>query len=405
MTTSVKALAHCLGLSDEVSVRTKLLPRAESGRPGRPGIPLSGQVSLLKVMRYLEWQWCDGANYLKMPVPADLRSPSREEAQIAVDGVAEKVTLFMGKSDWELDWHIHPRLDEQVMTQLQAVGRLRGTLFCEWMGVDRWEDELLGRQWWSSDMDGILSLRWPLPDARSGAETASEHWSLVEDDNQGGSAEIVADINNTAKRGNARIVGGRVYLQGAFVMDDPNDTDDHAHLEIHPLDSVAYAMDGDGAVLAQRGTDTSWPRSTVVWRVGVITNAGFHRINGCGFLERDRTTVWYLDLPTLAGLPTISVRVDDSEPGFWHSPSNSRYTGRGIRDVDVQPRPDGSDRDISAFPIDPSDGRRKLRVEVTMARPDDWGGLFLRDYRMTARSVVAGADQPGAPPDLDIRLA
>ena len=179
----------------------------------------------------------------------------------------------MGKSDWELDWHIFPRLDEPVVTRLQAVGQLRGTLFCEWMGVDRWEDEILGRQWWSSDMDRILSLRWPLPDARSGAETASEHWSLVEDDNQGGSAEIVADINNAAKRGNARIVGGRVYLQGAFVMDDPTDTDEHAHLEIHPLDSVAYALDGDGTVLAQRGTDTSWPRSTVVWRVGVVTNA------------------------------------------------------------------------------------------------------------------------------------
>ena len=77
-----------------------------------------------------------------------------------------------------------------------------------------------------------------------------------------------------------------------------------------------------------------------------------------------------------------------------------------MRNVDVQPRPDGSDRDISAFPVDPSDGRRKLRVEVTMARPDDWGGLFLRDYRITARSVVASrADESGAPADADPRPA
>ena len=292
-----------------------MLPRAESGRPGRPGIPMSAEVSLLNVMRFLEWQWCDSANYLKM---GSLRTCDHRPGGGADRGrrCGREGHAVHGEVRLGARLAYFPRLDEPVVTRLQAVGQLRGTLFCEWMGVDRWEDEILGRQWWSSDMDRILSLRWPLPDARSGAETASEHWSLVEDDNQGGSAEIVADINNAAKRGNARIVGGRVYLQGAFVMDDPTDTDEHAHLEIHPLDSVAYALDGDGTVLAQRGTDTSWPRSTVVWRVGVVTNAEFHRINGCSFLEQDRTTVWYLDLPTLAGLPTIAVRVDDSEPGF-----------------------------------------------------------------------------------------
>jgi hypothetical protein len=386
----LKALAGCLGLSDDVSVRRDMVPRAETGRPGRPGFgQFQGDASLLKVMRYLDWQWCGGANYLKMPVPSELRSPAREEAQIAIDGIAQKVTLFMGKSDWELDWHIYPGLDAAVTSRLQQVGRLRGTLFCEWMGVDRWEDEIVGRQWWSSDMDRILSLRWPLPSPRAGAETASEHWSLVEDDNQGGSAEVVADLTDPAKRGNARIVGGRVYLQGAFVMDEPTDTDDHAHLEIHPLDSVAYAMEPTGAVLAIRGSDTDWPTRQVTWRVGVASNAGFHRINGCGFVRQERTTVWYLDLPTLAGLPTVAVQVTDTEPGFWHSPSNSRFGQRGVRAVDVQPAPDGVRRDISAFPVDPSDGRRKLRVSVTMAQPDDWGGLFLRDYRITADSVVA----------------
>ena len=299
-----------------------MLPRAESGRPGRPGIPMSAgglaaqrdalpRVAVVRQCQLLE----DGG-----PCGLAITVPRRRRSRSTV--WSRRSRCSWGSPTGSFDWHIFPRLDEPVVTRLQAVGQLRGTLlFCEWMGVDRWEDEILGRQWWSSDMDRILSLRWPLPDARSGAETASEHWSLVEDDNQGGSAEIVADINNAAKRGNARIVGGRVYLQGAFVMDDPTDTDEHAHLEIHPLDSVAYALDGDGTVLAQRGTDTSWPRSTVVWRVGVVTNAGFHRINGCSFLEQDRTTVWYLDLPTLAGLPLmIAVRVDDSEPGFGTPP-------------------------------------------------------------------------------------
>jgi len=398
MTTSLKGIADCLELSGTVSVRGDLFPPVEVGRPwplNRPGLGnLTGNVSLLRVMRYLEWQWCGGASYLKQPVPPEYRSPSREEAQILIDGIARRVSLFMGASDWELDWHIYPVLADSVRTRLEQIGRLRGdTLFCEWMVVNRWEDELFGRQWWSNDMDGVLSLRWPLPNPRSGAETASDHWSLVEDSHQGDESETVADMDDPLTRGNSAIAGGRVYLQGAFVNDLPTDDDEHNHLEIHPLDSVAYAKEADGQVLSARPTEPDWPDTTVVWRVGVVTNAGFHRINSCSFVRKERRTVWYLALPALAGLPTMGVSVTQTEPGFWHSPSNTRFSSRRVKNVTVTPPPDGLARDYTAFPVDPSDGRHKLRVDVTMETPDDWGGLFLRDFAIRARAVVVG----GAP--------
>lgn len=391
MTTSLRAIIRCLNLSGEVSVSGQLVPAAESGHPFRPGPgPMTGGASLLEVMRYLDWQRCGGANYLKRPVPPELRSPSREEAQIQVDGLVDRITLFMGRRDWELDWHVYPVLDAAVAARLAQVGTLKkGELFCEFMGIDRWEDEVIGRQWWSSDMDGILSLRWPVTNPKKGAETASAHWSLVEDDHQGGHGEVVAKAGEST-RDNAAIVGKRVYLQGAFVMDAPTDTDDHAHLEIHPLDSIAYARDGRGEVLSARGTDPGWPRATVVWRVGAVSNAGFHRINRCGFMTHDRTTVWYLDLPSDASFPTSGVRVTATAPGFWHFPSDTRFTSRGVRRVQVDPSPDGTRRGIGAFPMDPRDGRRKLRVEVTMRRPDDWGGLYLNDFRVVADSGVLG---------------
>jgi hypothetical protein len=181
--------------------------------------------------------------------------------------------------------------------------------------------------------------------------------------------------------------GGRVYLQGTFVKCDPT-ADDHNHLEIHPLDSVAYAKDVAGNVIAARPSETAWPDRTVVWRVGVVSNAGFHRINSCGFVRRRRTTVWYLTLPAQSSLPTMSISVDQNDPGFWHSPTNQRFTRRGVVNVAVDPPAYGQPHGIASFPIDPVDGRNKLRVEVTMERPDDWGGLFLRDFTIRARPPV-----------------
>jgi hypothetical protein len=41
-----------------------------------------------------------------------------------------------------------------------------------------------------------------------------------------------------------------------------------------------------------------------------------------------------------------------------------------------------------AVEVDPADGKRKLRVTVTMARPDFWGGMFARDYTIRVGNLV-----------------
>ena len=251
MTTSLRRLGSCIDVTGTLSVRDHLVPAAVLGSPlsGRPGLgSISGPISVLAVMRRVEWTRCGGANYLKVAAPVELRSPSREEAQVMVSGIASRVKLFMGRSDWELDWHVYLDLEEDVKTMLRRAGPLPSSgLYCELMGIDRWEDEIFGRQWWSSDFDGAFSLRWPLPNGRSGAETASEHWSLVADDDQGTNTPV-ADGSDPGSRTNAAIVGARVYLQGPLVNDNPTDTEDHNLLEIHPLDSIAYAKDATRAV-------------------------------------------------------------------------------------------------------------------------------------------------------------
>jgi hypothetical protein len=391
LTTSLRELGSCIDVTGTLSVKEHLVPAAEVGLPlSRPGLgPISGPISVLAVMRHVEWARCGGANYRKVAVPVELRSPSREEAQVLVSGIATRVKLFMGRRDWELDWHVYLDIEDDVKAMLSRAGPLDPSgLYSELMGIDRWEDELLGRQWWSSDFDGALSLRWPLPNARSGAETASEHWSLVADDDQGTNI-TVAQVSDPSTRTNAAIAGARVYLQGPLVNDTPTDTDDHNLLELHPLDSIAYAKDGEGRILTAKPTEAAWPDSIVHWRVAVMTNAGFHRINSCDFVKKERTTTWYLDLPTAAGLPGMFTDVTARSPGLWHSPSNTRYNSRGVKAAVSQPPADGALLDHTAFPADPADGRHKLRVSVTMEVPDDWGGIFLRDYTIRSRPLVA----------------
>ncbi len=63
--------------------------------------------------------------------------------------------------------------------------------------------------------------------------------------------------------------------------------------------------------------------------------------------------------------------LDKSRPG------GARYTDYGLVSKSY------------AIERDPADGKTKLRVTVTMARPDFWGGMFLRDYTITAQKPVA----------------
>lgn len=405
--TSLREIAHCVGVSGAISVQGKLVTLAR--RPDQCGgleLPPDGTVSVLRVMRHLEWCRCSsGCAYQKMPVPFEHRAPSGEEAQILIDGVAERVSLFMGQTDWELDWHIYPRLDDAVRTRLAQIGTLKhDTVFCEFMVVDDSHDETFGgRTWYSADMDPLLLLR-PVPG--TDAATASEHWSQVAAEARGwtgGENLEVADIDSDQTRDHAGIIGGRVYLQGAFVNDDD-------HLEIHPLDSIAYARDaGTGRVLTARATaedgPDNWPTRAVRWRVAAVTNAGGHRINNCTFLRKRRTTVWYLDLPSTARSAGASIVVKEGAPGFLYPavqhihlpwdplPTPERIPDRQVASVDVQPTPDGQPRRREDFPVDPMDRRDepwpKLKVTITMEEPADcedgpWdcGGYWLREYEI-----------------------
>ena len=180
MTTSLRRIAECVDKTGAVSIKDDLLPVAQTALPGIPAIdlPADGSISALRLMRHLEWFWCRGdCVFQKMPVPTRFRSPSGEEAQILLDGIAERVSLFMGSSDDELDWHIYPRLDEATKAALREVGPLEDDkLWCEWMASDHSHDETLGRQWWSSDMDNVLMLR-QLPDQRARPRPNTGVWS------------------------------------------------------------------------------------------------------------------------------------------------------------------------------------------------------------------------------------
>ena len=60
-----------------------------------------------------------------------------------------------------------------------------------------------------------------------------------------------------------------------------------------------------------------------------------------------------------------------------------------MKSVAVQPPANGADLSHTTFPVDPVDGRHKLRVTVTMDEPDDWGGIFLRDFTIHSRPLIA----------------
>lgn len=397
MTTSLRKAAKCAGITDDFSVRdvTHLAERL----PPFHGLqlPEDGTISTLALMRHLERHLCEaGSDYHKVPVPPELRSPSMEEGQILIDGIAREIALFMGRSDWELDWHIFPTLDQDVHDRLLQSGELsHDTLFCEFMVIDDSHDETLGRTWYSSDMDAVLMLATPPADNPDEWVTASEYWSARADDSQGSNVEVAA--LDSATRANSHLLAGRVYLQGVFVNDED-------HLEIHPLDSIAYAREfADSQTLLQaRAGDGAWPDSTLTWRVAAVTNAGGHRINNCDFLARARTTTWYLDLPGRArAADAVVTVVEDPTPRFRYPatqhhhlfppqlPETRWISERGVSRVTVQPPPDGRPRPTREYPRDPLDPQQwpKLKVTVTMDQPSDcegppWqcGGFWLRDY-------------------------
>ena len=335
----------------------------------------------------LRW-WADlgiFGSYPPLPLPKALRSPSGEPGQAVLAGMATKVSVFHGGTDDELDWHIYVRPDDadrrRLFSHLLEHGRGARAigfppraltesdleqLACEWMVLDGYDNSLFDEKFFSADVTTALMLAKPAWDISAEA---------ADDQNISGSTE---DATNDCRLTERR---ARVYLQGPLV----NDRAHSFKVEIHPLDSVAYALDERGEPLAIAPGSTSWPAARIHWRVAAFTNSSFHRINGADYLKRDRTTTWHLPVPTGVRSPSRGV-LTVSNPGFLNvarskgglddrRPTNSdRYESYGVvrQSANLAPNPHGRGT--------------VLTVSVTMAQPHDrWGGMFLGDYIVRAR--------------------
>jgi hypothetical protein len=304
-------------------------------------------------------------------VPPEFAGPSGEPGQIMVDGPATEVALFHGRSDDEDDWHVY--VDIPLSTSSKLVDYLAarnifvtmvqlGTLYSEIMTIDKYKFTWSDDKFYSADFTSSFSL----------FGTVHPAWEagLIAIDNQG----RVQDVSHYS-----RLIGGRTYLQGAFV----NDRDHGTLPEIHPLDSIAFAMDSAGMPISAKGGQTGWPRKYVKWRVGVFSNSSFHRIADESYIKKDRTTTWYLDLPrdAIAGGPTTpgNIRVTEERLRLWDGGNGYWYTGRLWRTLVPW-----------TIAVDPKDGRKKLKVTTIMQPPNKFGGIVVRDYTIQVNTVVNG---------------
>ena len=340
----------------------------------------------------LRW-WSDldiFGDYSPLPIHQDFRSRSGEPGQIELSGTASEIEVFHGGTDDELDWSISIRLDagqrhtlfnhllehaaNAKIAHADQPNSPTGTpltegelehIHCEWMVLDGYDNSLFDEKFFSADLTRTLMLQKKAWDIS--AEAAQKQGIT--------GAKVSATLDSLLCATNAY-----VRLQGAFV----NDLAHRFRVEIHPLDSLAYALDAQGRPLSATPDDlTRWPPTIVTWRVAAFTNSSFHRINEADYIQKERTSTWYLPLPGSARLPGFSTTVSASFPNF-----TNEARGRPGMD-DLRQTPDDQYRDygvrIQTFAIetDPLDGVRKLRVTVTM-RPasDRWGGMFLGEYTL-----------------------
>jgi len=285
-------------------------------------------------------------------------------------GVARRVSLYHGfwtefLIDRELDWHIHIRIPNS--TKQTLINHLRTTgcnitdknledVYSEHMVLD--SPELMG------DDPGTRLLGYRSADV-------SLPFRL------GGSAHPAWDLGIIAARHQYRVQDfskysqlcddhGYVYLQGAFV----NDAHHGLEPEIHPLDSIAFALDRFGKTIPISYDDSGWPTNHVRWRVSVFTNSTLHRVNKCSFLQKERKTTWYLKLPSDAYGKGAKRKVDvvHIRHKLWNGVRKAWYESRGVSSF------------VSGLQKDPRDGLLKLEVSVTMKTPDQLGGMFVRDF-------------------------
>jgi hypothetical protein len=311
--------------------------------------------------------------YPLLPVPPDLSSPSGEPGQIAIDGIVAALNVFCGRVDDEADWHIYITPPIEVSDILANSFSENGVtvldliiMYCELMVLDDWNKPFLGDDRFHS-ADGLTQ-------ALLLTKFGSEHpaWDLGQDamDNQGSSQDYTENSHLAVNH-------ARVYMQGAFV----NDADHGFRIEIHPLDSLAVAMKDTAwsSVVSAKFGENDWPKSKMRWRIAWFTNSSLHRINGHDYLQKDRTTTWFLDLPSDAYASTsddlVTIEVDGQLVQMWDMHEDRSYLWRGVKSPIANI--EGLQWSLEA---DPKDGRRKLKVSATMAQPDERGGIVVQDY-------------------------
>lgn len=303
------------------------------------------------------------ADYPRLPVHPRYAGPSGEAGQILLEGLVTKVSLFHGRSADEADWHVY--LDMSPETSLDLANYLRARnvearasdlacFYSELMTLDKYKKGWFDDKFYSADFTTSFLL------SKSGSAHPAWDLGLVAVNDQGDNHDFTSY---------SRLYGARAYLQGAFV----NDADHGTRVEIHPLDSIAFAMDASGVPLSAKRDDPSWPRTFVKWRVGVFANSSLHRINDESYVDKERTTTWFLDLPrdAVAGGPTTpgNITVLEERQQLWNGGSNNWYGGRRWKTLVPW-----------TIAVDPKDGRKKLKVTTTMLTPDKWGGIIVRDY-------------------------
>lgn len=310
--------------------------------------------------------------YYELPVAERYQGPSGEPGQIEVTGtVVKAISMFQGRIDDEADWHVYLNLATDDAAAIRAA-LPQGSrdvisrdavqqIYSEVMVLDGWDTPVIGDdRYYTAD----VTLAFLLTD---GQHPAAE-WGRRAIDCQGEELAVPS-----------RLVGERVYLQGVFVSDGGHDW----RPEIHPLDSIAFAVGSDGAAVDVKPPGSSDER-TIHWRVAFFANSSFHKVNrNLPSVRKARTTTWYLELPPIvARFPErlTEVVIEERPRRLWNSAKKRLIASRGVQSFPP-----------ATLAIDPRDGRRKLKVTATMEPPDKHGGLVIRDYLVSVemRSMPA----------------
>lgn len=306
-------------------------------------------------------------HYPLLHIPPAYRSPSGEKGQILLSGTCTMVKFFHGESDDEADWHwfidINPTVENDLFLSIknEAIEDIElkdlDNMYAELMLVSSHNSTWFDEFFYPLDVDLAFMFK------AENDEHPFYNLALPEITENQGTPSTDLSLNSELVSKNAYI-----YLQGPFV----NDAEHDIRPEIHPLDAIAFAMNENGNPLSVTiADDDKWPSEKIIWRVGFFSNSDYHRINNETYLQKARTTTWYLDLPKNAydSFKSPIINVQEQRRKLWLIEENQVYTELGLK---MGP--------IYEVAIDPKDGKKKLKVTATMEIPDKYGGIVITDY-------------------------